>query len=214
MGYSLMHRIGGQGSSMADPVVYQLRVVLRGVSPLVWRRLLVRSDSSLAGLHEVLQVAFGWEGEHLHRFVVHGGEYEACDDVRLDRFGLRVGERFVYEYDFFAEWYHDLRVEAIVPVEAGRAYPRCTGGRRAGPGEGSDGPWAFMEACQRRLPALVRAAEIIGVLLDDPDGRLCDHREELDELAELRPWLSERPEHLDRRAVNRRLAARTTRRSP
>ncbi|MGH9022010.1 MAG: IS1096 element passenger TnpR family protein [Acidimicrobiia bacterium] len=69
-----------------DPVVYQLRFVLRGVSPLVWRRLLVRSDSSLIDLHRVLQVAFGWEGEHLHRFVIHGAEYEACD-VRLDRFG-------------------------------------------------------------------------------------------------------------------------------
>ena len=34
-----------------EPVVYQLRVVLRGVSPLIWRRLLVRSDSTIADLH-------------------------------------------------------------------------------------------------------------------------------------------------------------------
>jgi hypothetical protein len=31
----------------ASPFVYRLRVVLRGVSPLVWRRLLVRSDSTI-----------------------------------------------------------------------------------------------------------------------------------------------------------------------
>ena len=31
--------------------MYQLRVVLRGVSPLIWRRLLVRSDSTIADLH-------------------------------------------------------------------------------------------------------------------------------------------------------------------
>ena len=37
--------------------VYQLRAVLRGVSPLVWRRLLVRSDISLGALHGILQVA-------------------------------------------------------------------------------------------------------------------------------------------------------------
>ncbi len=37
--------------------VYQLRVVLRGISPLIWRRLLVRSDSTIADLHTALQLA-------------------------------------------------------------------------------------------------------------------------------------------------------------
>jgi hypothetical protein len=43
--------------------IYQLRAVLRGISPLIWRRLLVRSDSTVAQLHEVLQIAFGWDDE-------------------------------------------------------------------------------------------------------------------------------------------------------
>jgi Plasmid pRiA4b ORF-3-like protein len=38
------------------------------VSPLVWRRLLVASETSLGELHEILQNAFDWSGEHLHRF--------------------------------------------------------------------------------------------------------------------------------------------------
>ena len=59
----------------AGPFVYQLRVVLRGVSPLIWRRLLVGSDSSIADLHATLQLAFGWSDEHLNRFVIHGREY-------------------------------------------------------------------------------------------------------------------------------------------
>ena len=49
--------------------IYQLRVVLCGVSPLVWRRLLVVSTTSIAELHEVLQNAFGWSGEHLIAFL-------------------------------------------------------------------------------------------------------------------------------------------------
>jgi hypothetical protein len=62
---------------MADPdrhevQIYQLRAVLRGISPLIWRRLLVRSDSTVAQLHEVLQVAFGWDDEHLNRFENRG----------------------------------------------------------------------------------------------------------------------------------------------
>jgi hypothetical protein len=38
------------------------------VSPLVWRRLLVVNETSLGELHEILQNAFDWSGEHLHRF--------------------------------------------------------------------------------------------------------------------------------------------------
>ena len=58
--------------------IYQLRAVLRGIGPLVWRRLLVRADSSVADLHEVLQVAFGWEDMRLNRF---GAIVKCC--VRL-----------------------------------------------------------------------------------------------------------------------------------
>ena len=36
--------------------VYQLRGVLHGISPLIWRRLLVAGDTSIAGLPDVLQV--------------------------------------------------------------------------------------------------------------------------------------------------------------
>ena len=56
----------------ASPSLYQLRVVLHGISPLIWRRLLVPATATIAELHAVLQTAFGWSGEHLHRFVIHG----------------------------------------------------------------------------------------------------------------------------------------------
>jgi hypothetical protein len=48
-----------------EALIYQLRAVLRGISPLIWRRLPVRSDSTVAQLHETLQVAFRWDDEHL-----------------------------------------------------------------------------------------------------------------------------------------------------
>ena len=37
--------------TQSSPLIYQLRVSLQGVSPMVWRRLLVRSDSTIADLH-------------------------------------------------------------------------------------------------------------------------------------------------------------------
>jgi hypothetical protein len=106
---------GMSGPSLSSITIYQLRVVLCGVSPLVWRRLLVASDTSIAQLHEILQSAFDWSGEHLHRFLIHGSAYgirclggivfeEDARGVPLSRFGLRCGERFRYEYDFTADW--------------------------------------------------------------------------------------------------------------
>jgi hypothetical protein len=44
-------------------------------SELPWRRLLIRSDSSIAQLHDVLQVAFGWDDMHLNHFEIRGREY-------------------------------------------------------------------------------------------------------------------------------------------
>lgn len=168
--------------------IYQLRVVIAGVSPLIWRRLLVPADTTIAGLHTILQTVFEWSGEHLHRFVIHGTEYGISyagsegfhDDarkVRLEDLGLRLGERFSYEYNYFAAWTCDLRLKQIQPGEPGRTYPRCIGGRRAGPPEEWLGPWAFTERTQPHLvfAAVLRAAEIMGQLLD-ADGDAHDQR--------------------------------------
>ena len=80
------------------PDIYQLRIVLRDISPLIWRRLLVRSDTTLAQLHLMIQMLFDWRNEHLHHFHVFGKDYgsDGADTrtVRLHRFGLRHGERF------------------------------------------------------------------------------------------------------------------------
>ena len=198
------------------PSVYQLRVVVRGVSPLIWRRLLIPADTTIAGLHAVLQIAFGWGGEHLHRFLIHGVEYGIAYDggpsfgddprlVRLGDLGLRRTERFTYHYDFTAGWCLDLRVERVLGAEPGRRVPVCTGGRRAGPLDDCGGVQAFLESTQshRVLAAAIRAAQILGMLLDEDDvTRFGEHR---DELAGLLPLLG--VDRFDRRTLNRALAA-------
>ena len=153
-----------------SPSVFQLRVVLGGISPLIWRRLVVDASSTLDELHHVLRVAFAWSGDHLHRFKVHGREYDAGAPVALGGLGLRPSERFIYDYDFAALWRHDIRVEQITAAEGARALPRCTGGRRATPPEDSGGPWAFMEQTQpHRLFAVARrVAEILSEIIEDP----------------------------------------------
>src|SRR5215471_11440413 len=90
--------------------IYQLRLVLAGISPIIWRRLLVSSESTIAQLHQYIQACFDWRGEHLHRFRIHGKDYGIAylggirfDDnpyaVPLSRFRLHRRESFRYEYD-------------------------------------------------------------------------------------------------------------------
>ena len=140
---------------------------------MTWRRLLVPGDSTLADLHETLQVALGWTDTHLHRFRIHGREFAvprlgaaALDDARrvhLRQFGFRLRERFLYEYDFTDGWQHEVRIEALRPVEARRSYPVCLAGERAAPPEECGGPWAYLRLRdwlrRRALASMVVLAE-------------------------------------------------------
>jgi hypothetical protein len=46
----------------------ELRVHLVESDPEIWRQLELWGSTSLDQVHYVLQVAFGWEDAHLHRF--------------------------------------------------------------------------------------------------------------------------------------------------
>jgi len=45
--------------------IIQLKIRLLGISPMIWRRVLIPSATTLRGLHGILQVAMGWESIHL-----------------------------------------------------------------------------------------------------------------------------------------------------
>ncbi len=111
-------------ADLYEPVIYQLKVVLLGISQMIWRRLLVHSDSTITYLHYILQIALGWTDSHIHQFIIHGKRYGIAqvggvwfsDDpkqVKLSDFGFRAPEKFLYEYDFGDNWQHQIRVEAI-----------------------------------------------------------------------------------------------------
>jgi hypothetical protein len=197
--------------------VYRLRVVLSGISPMIWRQLEVPATFSLAQLHEVLQTAFAWSGEHLHRFTVHGREFGSgqlwCDDpstVRLADLGLRVRERFTYAYNFFAPlgcWRHDLRVCAITTATPRRRYPWCSGGVRTAPPEDCGGPETFLALRQEHnlWATTVRMAELTSLLLEAPPTSTVHEvlGENLEELPQLLYWSG--IDRFDRAGLNRTL---------
>ena len=42
---------------------------------MIWRRILLRSDQTIADLHYTIQIAMGWSDSHLNRFHIHGKDY-------------------------------------------------------------------------------------------------------------------------------------------
>ena len=49
-----------------------LRIELRDIDPLVWRRVVVSSQWTLASLHHYLQWVMGWQDSHAHEFRANG----------------------------------------------------------------------------------------------------------------------------------------------
>jgi hypothetical protein len=131
--------------------ILQVKVWLTGISPMVWRRVLVPASFTLRELHGVIQVAMGWEGIHLYEFHLRAARYGSSElaasspDITLAALRLRKGARFIYEYDLNIPWRHEVRIEDRLEPDARKTYPVCTGGDSACPPEDCGGPESFMD---------------------------------------------------------------------
>jgi hypothetical protein len=99
----------------------------------------VPATITLSSLHDVLQIAVGWEGDHLHKFLDHWGD-ELDEDYELDLYGS-----VTYLYDLGDRWFHTITVEKKLTAPEDAAHPRCLAGRRSGPMEDSGGPVGYAE---------------------------------------------------------------------
>ena len=65
---SIVKSVPSSGPSRCPPNAVQAKacqVIVQGISPLIWRRLLIRSDMSLTTLHATLQIVFAWSDTQL-----------------------------------------------------------------------------------------------------------------------------------------------------
>jgi hypothetical protein len=133
--------------------VYQLKISLCGASkPPIWRRVAVPADITLDLLHEVILLAMGWDGGHLHVFS-NGREEYGTPDLDLgyaDEAAVRLldllavpGDKLHYTYDFGDDWEHDLLLEEILPETSGGTSPSCLAGNGACPPEDCGGVWGY-----------------------------------------------------------------------
>jgi len=197
----------------SELLVYQFRVFVRGISPVIWRRLLFRDDQTLADVHHGLQIVLGWSDYFLHRFLIRGRIYtipriwgtdytHAAQDISLKSLNLRFNERFIYEYNFFDEWQVEIRLENHLDWNETKTYPLCIGGKRAGPLEDCGGPWTYLALRDEKyhpIHLLIRFQEIIDEADDDTDFRELIHHE----FPNIDYWLT--ADKFDRRQANNRL---------
>lgn len=186
--------------------IYQIKVTLLGTRPPIWRRLLVPADLTLEQLHDVLQLAMGWQDCHMHDFRVGQKRFGTPDaseklmglpstaserTARLSTVLGKVGAKAVYTYDFGDSWEHGIVVEKILAPEPGHAYPACVDGKRNAAPEDCGG-----------VPGFYNLLEAIS----DPGH---------DEHEDLKDWLGDDfdPEAFSVDEVNRHLAPLQRRRS-
>jgi hypothetical protein len=141
-------------ASPADAIA-TLRIEIRYIEPLIWRRVAVRTSMNLMGLHTVIQATTGWRDYHLWEFVVDERKYGIPDP---DRRHVKNGAttqlatilasgmtEFDYVYDFGDNWEHRVVVEKTDNAETGAKYPRFLGGEHRCPPEDCGGPPGYFD---------------------------------------------------------------------
>ena len=159
--------------------VFQLKIVLEGSKPPIWRRVLIPANLRLPDLHGVIQLSMGWRDAHLYHFMVgirseglrfYGdpdlldidlmqeaeGEFINDLNVPIDHLLVNRKDWIRYEYDFGDGWIHRLTLEDILvqPLQLARI-PRCVTGQRACPPEDIGGVFGY----ERALPILANPAD-------------------------------------------------------
>jgi hypothetical protein len=132
-----------------------LRIEIKYIEPLIWRRVAIRTSMSLMALHKVIQATMGWLDYHLWEFVIDERKYGIPDPDRphvkngattqLSTILASGMTEFGYVYDFGDYWEHRVIVEATGKAETGAKYPRFLGGERRCPPEDCGGPPGYFD---------------------------------------------------------------------
>lgn len=103
--------------------IIQLKISLADTKPSIWRRVLVKSSTSLLELHLIFQETMGWEGYHLfefskgkQRFGMPDKEFDDADlidagKIHLSAIIAKEKDKFRYTYDFGDSWEHSIVAE-------------------------------------------------------------------------------------------------------
>jgi len=136
----------------------QLKVELRRVKPVVWRRIFVPETVTLAKLHGILQWTMGWSNSQLHEWQIAHRRYGMSDRdwpeeepltddrrARLNTFIEAGVRRFTYVHDFGDNRECVLTVEDLAPPDPALPPIACLAGANACPPEDVGGSYGYVD---------------------------------------------------------------------
>jgi Plasmid pRiA4b ORF-3-like protein len=125
------------GAPRSIDQVAELKVSLPRSRPLIWRKVQLPVTVTLTDLHVVIQILFGWDGDHLHVFTVGNVQYAApfvrleevrdADEVRVQDVLTSDVRKIDYTYDLGACWEHEITLVKTLGCDPARTYPVCLG---------------------------------------------------------------------------------------
>jgi hypothetical protein len=134
----------------------QLKIILKGSKPPIWRRVLVPDNITLGDLHLAIQIAMGWSDSHMHQFTDRDGQCYGVSnpdwdfEPMRDEDSLLIRKLFkaektslVYEYDFGDGWEHAVTLEKFLPFDPQQTLPVCLKAVGACPPEDVGGIYGY-----------------------------------------------------------------------
>jgi len=136
--------------------VYQFKITLKELEPLIWRQIQIPETYSFWDLHVAIQDVMSWLDYHLHLFTIHnpligrkvkiGIPDDEFPEDALAGWNQKIADYFSmknntadYLYDFGDDWQHEILVENISLADPDGLYPVCIAGERASPVEDCGG---------------------------------------------------------------------------
>lgn len=160
--------------------IFQFKVALKNIKPLIWRRIQVPDNYSFWDLHVAIQDSMGWTDTHLHHFEILNPKSDRKEEIGIpdeDKISgeilagweEKIADYFTedndlaeYIYDYGDNWEHVVKLEKILKYAESGKYPVCIDGERACPPEDCGGMWGYEEFLEAIMdPAHERHEELL-----------------------------------------------------
>lgn len=111
----------------------------------VRRKVVLSAKHTMADLHQIIMKAFNFDDDHLYSFFMYGRKWSKdciaspedhsghpnAVEVKIGSVGMRIGQQFMYLYDYGDEWTFIVTVENIQaaepePIKPVIKYEKCT----------------------------------------------------------------------------------------